>query len=56
MVANIFDYEGKTYNKNIFVEGDWVGSTVSNILSKPSEFTIKAITDCKIDHGGCPFI
>lgn len=46
MVAYINDEEGKTYNKNIFVESDWVGSMVSNILQKPSVFTIKAITDC----------
>lgn len=46
MVAFISDDNGRTYNKNIFVENDWVGSTVSNILQKPSEFTIKALTDC----------
>lgn len=46
MVAYISDDEGRTYNKNIFVENDWVGSTVSNIMHKPSEFTIKAVTDC----------
>lgn len=48
MVAYINDYEGRSYNKNIFVESDWVGSMVSNILYKPSEFTIKALTDCTL--------
>ncbi len=46
MVAFIHDDQGRTYNKNIFVASDWVGSMVSNILHKPSEFTIKAVTDC----------
>lgn len=46
MVAYITDDKGKTYNKNIFVEGDWVGSMVSAITRKPSEFTLKCITDC----------
>jgi CRP-like cAMP-binding protein len=46
MVAYINDDDGRTYNKNIFVENDWVGSMVSNILNKPSEFTIKAVTEC----------
>lgn len=46
MVAYINDDEGRAYNKNIFVESDLVASTVSNILHKPSDFTIKAVTDC----------
>lgn len=46
MLAYISDEEGRIYNKNIFIEHDWVGSMVSNILQKPSEFTIKAVTDC----------
>jgi len=46
MVSYITDAEGKSYNKNIFSAGDWVGSTVSNILQVPSSFTIKAVTDC----------
>lgn len=48
MVAYINDDDGRSYNKNIFVESDWVGSMVSNILHKPSEFTIKAVTDCTL--------
>lgn len=46
MVAYINDDSGRSYNKNIFVENDWVGSMVSSILHKPSEFTIKAVTNC----------
>jgi len=46
MVSYITDAEGKSYNKNIFAAGDWVGSTVSSILQVPSSFTIKAVTDC----------
>ncbi|MGH2623720.1 MAG: Crp/Fnr family transcriptional regulator [Sphingobacterium sp.] len=46
MIAHINDADGHSYNKNIFVEGDWVGSTVSNITRKQSEFTIKAVTNC----------
>ena len=46
MIAYINDAGGHSYNKNIFVEGDWVGSMVSNISRKQSEFTIKAVTNC----------
>lgn len=48
MVSYINDYDGRSYNKNIFVESDWVGSTVSNILQISSKFTIKAVTDCVV--------
>ncbi|MBP2617394.1 Crp/Fnr family transcriptional regulator [Chryseobacterium jejuense] len=37
---------GKTYNKNIAVNYDFITSTVSCILNQPSKFTIKAVTDC----------
>lgn len=48
MISYTHDTEGKTYSKNIFSAGDWVGSTVSSILQKPSNFTIRALTDCSI--------
>jgi len=48
MISYTNDMEGKSYNKNIFTAGDWVGSTVSSILQKPSIFTIKAITNCTV--------
>lgn len=46
MVSYISDEKGRSYNKNIFVQRDWVSSMVSNIMQKPSEFTLKAVTDC----------
>lgn len=46
MVAYISDGDGRSYNKNIFVEYDFVASTVSCILHKPSEFAIRSVTDC----------
>jgi len=48
MISQISNAEGKTYNKNIFLTGDWVGSTVSSLLQAPSSFTLKAITDCTL--------
>ena len=46
MVSYISDSNGQIYNKNIFVQNDLVASTVSSILSTPSELTIKSVTDC----------
>lgn len=48
MISYISNIEGKIYNKNIFSPDDWVGSTVSSILQSPSNFTIKAATDCTV--------
>jgi len=48
MISYISNIEGKIYNKNIFSADDWVGSTVSSILQSPSNFTIKAATDCEV--------
>lgn len=41
--AYITDYEGNIYNKNIFLETDFAGSTVSYLLEKPSNFTLEAL-------------
>jgi len=41
----VTDYEGNIYNKNIFLETDFAGSTVSYLLSTPSNFTIEALED-----------
>ena len=43
--AFIIDTTGNTYNKNIFLEGDFAGSTVSLIQQTPSEFSIEALED-----------
>ena len=36
---------GDLYHKNIFLEGDIVGSTVSALKEKPSEFALEVIED-----------
>lgn len=46
--AYIGDENGRIYNKNIAVGGDFIASTVSCILNQPSKFTLQAITDCSL--------
>lgn len=48
IIAYFIDSEGNAYNKNIFLEGDFVGSTVSYLKSTPSEFTLEAVEDSVI--------
>ncbi|MGS2740994.1 Crp/Fnr family transcriptional regulator [Sinomicrobium sp. M5D2P17] len=43
IIAYFIDNDGNTYNKNIFLEGDFVSSTVSCLKNTPSEFTLEAI-------------
>ena len=43
MRAYVTDYEGNIYNKNIFLENDFAGSTVSYLLNTPSNFTLEAL-------------
>ncbi|PKH50894.1 Crp/Fnr family transcriptional regulator [Tenacibaculum sp. Bg11-29] len=43
MRAYVTDYEGNIYNKNIFLENDFAGSTVSYLLKTPSNFTLEAL-------------
>lgn len=43
--AFITDTAGNIYNKNIFLDGDFAGSTVSLIQQTPSEFSIEALED-----------
>lgn len=43
--AFITDAAGNAYNKNIFLEGDFAGSTVSSLQQIPSEFYIETIED-----------
>ncbi|WP_108866301.1 Crp/Fnr family transcriptional regulator [Aquimarina aquimarini] len=37
--------DGDTYNKNIFLENDFAGSTVSYLQKTPSAFTLEALED-----------
>lgn len=39
----VTDYDGNIYNKNIFLETDFAGSTVSYLQSTPSNFTLQAL-------------
>lgn len=43
--AYITDYEGNIYNKNLFLEGNFVGSKTSLLQQKPSKFTLEALED-----------
>lgn len=43
VVSYFLDAEGKTYHKNIFLEGDLVGSTVSCLTHQPSQFALQAV-------------
>lgn len=43
--AYVTDYDGNIYNKNIFLENDLAGSTVSYLQQKPSNFTLEALED-----------
>ncbi|WP_143305167.1 Crp/Fnr family transcriptional regulator [Chitinophaga vietnamensis] len=45
VVAYFVDNEGNTYNKSIFLENQFAGSTVSALLQAPSDFTLQAIED-----------
>lgn len=48
IIAYFSDQNGNTYNKNIFMENDFVGSTVSMMKKTPSNFTLEAVTDSVI--------
>ncbi|PST83844.1 Crp/Fnr family transcriptional regulator [Pedobacter yulinensis] len=39
------DVAGNSYNKNLFLENDFAGSTVSAILKTPSTFTLECLED-----------
>ena len=45
IIAYFSDVQGNTYNKNIFLERQFAGSTVSALLKIPSQFTLQAIED-----------
>ena len=46
--AYVTDLDGNIYNKNIFLETDFAGSTVSYLLGKPSNFTLEALENTVI--------
>lgn len=49
IVVSSFLYDdGSTYHKNIFLEGDFVGSTVSALKNEPSNFALEVVEDCII--------
>ena len=48
VVAYFINEEGDLYHKNIFLEGDFVGSTVSALRQKASDFALEAIEDAKL--------
>ncbi len=45
VVSYFLDKKGNTYYKNIFLEGNLVGSTVSYLKDQPSEFALEVIED-----------
>lgn len=45
IVSYFLDAEGSAYHKNIFLEGDMVGSIVSSLTQLPSQFALHAIED-----------
>lgn len=45
VVSCFLNKEGHMYHKNIFLEGDFVGSKVSTLTTSPSRFALEAIED-----------
>lgn len=43
--AYVTDYDGNIYNKNIFLENDFAGSTVSYLLNTSSNFTLETLEE-----------
>lgn len=53
IVSYFISNDGDLYHKNIFLEGDFVGSTVSALKERPSEFALEVIEDAiliSFDH------
>lgn len=48
IVSNFLSDEGNTYYKNIFLEGDFLGSTVSALKSEPSNFSLEIIENATV--------
>ncbi|EAR00050.1 Crp/Fnr family transcriptional regulator [Maribacter sp. HTCC2170] len=45
VIAYFLDENGNAYNKNIFLENNLVGSTVSYLTNSPSKFALEALED-----------
>lgn len=45
LIAYYTDSNGNSYTKNIFLESDFAGSTVSYLLNKPSKFTLESLEE-----------
>lgn len=45
VIAYFLDKEGNTYNKNIFLENNFVASTVSYLTNSPSNFGLETLED-----------
>ncbi|CAM1339777.1 Crp/Fnr family transcriptional regulator [Tenacibaculum aestuarii] len=43
IVSSYISSDGNLYHKNIFLKGDFVGSTVSALTNEPSNFSLEAI-------------
>lgn len=53
VVSYFINTDGALYHKNIFLEQDFVGSTVSALKEKPSDFALEVIEDATLisfDH------
>lgn len=48
--AYFTDEAGAIYTKNLFLENDFAGSTVSYLLNQPSQFTLDALEDSILIH------
>lgn len=45
VIAFFIDENANTYNKNIFLEGDFAGSVASALSNTPSQFTLQAVEE-----------
>ena len=48
VIAYFLDEAGNAYNKNIFLEHNLIGSTVSYLTNSPSKFALEAIDNCVV--------
>ncbi|WP_452219044.1 Crp/Fnr family transcriptional regulator [Lacinutrix undariae] len=48
IVSYFINTDGNQYHKNIFIEGNFVGSTVSNLKSEPSQFALEVIENTTV--------
>lgn len=48
VIVSYFSNDGNLYHKNIFLEGDFVGSMVSSLKNEPSQFGLKSIEESRL--------